>query len=74
LLLPEDVGRQHDEAVQCVLLGNRVSSSQRAEVDGNRAPANRRPEGAGNRSGQSQNRRPTPRAALFSSKPGGGER
>ena len=54
--------------------GNRVSSSQRAEVDGNRAPANRRPEGAGNRSGQSQNRRPTPRAALFSSKPGGGER
>ena len=70
-----DGNRAHQSRTQEVD-GNRVNSSQRAEVDGNRAPANRRPEGAGNRSGQSQNRRPAPRAALFSSKPGGsgGER
>ena len=68
-----DGNRAHQPRTQEVD-GNRVSSSQRAEVDGNRAPANRRPESTGNRSGQSQNRRPAPRAALFSSKPGGGER
>ncbi len=70
-----DGNRAHQSRTQEVN-GNRVNSSQRAEVDGNRAPANRRPESAGNRSGQSQNRRPAPRAALFSSKPGGsgGER
>ena len=57
-----DGNRAHQAHAQEVD-GNRVASSRRAEVDGNRAPANR--------SGQSQNRRPAARAALFSSKPGG---
>jgi len=54
--------------------GNRVAPTRRPEVDGNRAPANRRPDGGGNRAGQGQQRRPAPRAALFSAKPGSGER
>ena len=54
--------------------GNRASPARRPEADGNRAPANPRPEANGNRTGQGQQRRAPARAALFSAKPGGGER
>ncbi|ENO76144.1 DEAD/DEAH box helicase [Thauera sp. 63] len=59
--------------------GNRMSPS-RPEVDGNRGAQQRRPEADGNRrpaashAPQGRDRRPAPRAALFSAKPGDGNR
>jgi ATP-dependent RNA helicase RhlE len=59
--------------------GNRITPS-RPEVDGNRGAQQRRPEADGNRrpgasqAPQGRDRRPAPRAALFSAKPGDGNR
>ena len=55
--------------------GNRVShASRRGDVDGNRAVDNRRADVDGNRARPGRNRPAAPRAALFSAKPGSGNR